>query len=199
VLIEPVSVDQGSSGMSDLTFQLGSAPLARKYLDEICNLYDQVFSKPPFRWIDGESESHRRHLSEMLENPSFGISIAESGDSLVGFAYGIRLGANTGWWHGFPDELGEEFAQEYQGPTFALIDLALHAHHRGRGFGRELLETLLTSRKESWATLSVQPTATETQEFYRHLGWRYLGRKIAPQEGSVSPNWDVYIIRLASE
>src|SRR5438477_12293032 len=77
---------------------LGGADLARPLLDPICDLYDAVFSAPPFFWRDDESELHRERLSGLLADPMFGIAVARAADNLVGFAYGFGLPADTKRW-----------------------------------------------------------------------------------------------------
>ena len=55
---------------------LGGADLARQLLDPICDVYDAVFSAPPFFWRDDESELHRERLLGLLEDPSYGVAVA---------------------------------------------------------------------------------------------------------------------------
>lgn len=165
-------------------------------INEICDLYDSVFSQPPFHWTPAESDHHRRMMTRVAGSPSFSISLLTAPDGrLVGFACGITLPPDTNWWHGVTPPLPDEVHRERQGRTFAVIDMAVHPDWRGRGHGRRLLDTLLTHRPEERATLCVQPPAQATQEFYRHLGWEYVGRtEGAPDE--VSPRWDVFVLDL---
>lgn len=58
-------------------FQIGGAALARQLFDPICDLYDEVFSVPPFFWRDDESELHRERLLGLLEDPTFGVMAAK--------------------------------------------------------------------------------------------------------------------------
>jgi ribosomal protein S18 acetylase RimI-like enzyme len=177
---------------------LGDGRRAAELLDPICALYDMVFSQPPFRWVDEESVHHRRSLVEVSRNPTFGLAVAAAGGELVGFAYGVRLPPTTGWWRGFQEPVPAELVAEYEGRTFALIDLAVAEAYRGRGLGRRLLDLLLGSRSEERATLCVQPTAIETQAIYEHLGWQRVGRKEAAAD-EVSPLWDVFVLPLQAK
>jgi ribosomal protein S18 acetylase RimI-like enzyme len=179
----------------DVSLALGDGQRAVELLDRICALYDAVFSQPPFRWTDEESAHHRQSLMELSRNPTFGLASAEAGDELVGFAYGVRLPPTTEWWRGFREPLPADLVAEYEGRTFALIDLAVAEAYRGQGLGRRLLDLLLGSRSEERATLCVQPTATETQAIYGHLGWQRVGRKEAAAD-AVSPLWDVFVLPL---
>ena len=182
--------------MADMVqIQLGTPATTEALFEPICILYDQVFSQPPFLWTDAESAHHRKLLATLIKEPSFGIAAAEARGQLVGFAYGYTLRQDTQWWQNFLEPLAEELTHEWEGRTFALIDLAVHEAWRGHGLGRKLTEALLASRTEERATLSVQPTATDTQAFYVHLGWRKVGRKKMPP-GVVSPFFDVYVVEL---
>lgn len=176
------------------TVILGTATRAEALLEPICELYDEVFSAPPFLWTDEESKHHRKMLASLITEPSFGIATAET-DTLVGFAYGYALPANTRWWQGFQKPLPDHLTQEWEGRTFALIDLAVREQCRRQGIGRRLVQCLLNSRAEERATLSVQPSAADAQAFYDHLGWHKVGRKEMPP-GAVSPLFDVYVRAL---
>jgi winged helix DNA-binding protein len=70
------------------TVILGTATRAEALLEPICQLYDEVFSAPPFLWTDEESKHHRKMLASLITEPSFGIATAET-DTLVGDALTI--------------------------------------------------------------------------------------------------------------
>ncbi len=130
-----------------------------------------------------------------MTNPTFGLATAEETDELVGFAYGVALGPDTSWWSGMVEPLPDELIAEWNRRTFAVIDLAVRDDCRKRGIGRALLGRLLGHRQEQRATLTVQPIATDTKQFYAHLGWQRLGTTRAPA-GAVSPFFDVYLLPL---
>lgn len=174
---------------------LGTATTATRLFEPICHLYDAAFSQPPFRWTDDESAHHREMLNSLRTKSSFGIATAEQGEQLVGFAYGYTLPVDTSWWTDFTEPLSAEITEEWDGRTFALIDLAVEASWRRRGVGRKLIDTLLAGRAEQRAVLSVQPTATETHAFYRNLGWTKIGTRRMP-DWAVSPTFDIYTIPL---
>lgn len=183
---------------SPVTIGLASRERANALLDPICDLYDEVFSAPPFRWTDDESEHHRRMLDSLLVEPTFGLVTAEADGQLVGFAYGYTLPPDTRWWEGFQSPLSAELAKEREGRTFALIDLAVQRKWRSQGIGGRLVDALLSVRNEERATLCVQPTATDAQAFYDRLGWQKVGRKDMPAD-AVSPSFDVYVVELGSK
>lgn len=181
--------------MDGIAMESGGGPLAERHHEAVCRLYDAVFSRPPFAWNEAESRRHADMLIGMREEAGFGLALATGAD-LVGFAYGLTLPVDHRWWTGFARPLPATVTAERPGRTFALVDLAVAESHRGRGLGRSLVETLLAGRGEERAVLTVQPTALRTQAFYRHLGWRFLGRR-GPFDQAVSRYWDCYTMDLA--
>jgi ribosomal protein S18 acetylase RimI-like enzyme len=179
----------------EVTLKHCTSSQAAASLNPICLLYDAVFSQPPFRWTDDESQHHRQSLTRLITNPTFGLVTAEASGELMGFAYGLALKPNTPWWSGMTEPLPDELTAEWNGRTFAVIDMAVRENYRKRGIGRALLNMLLTSRQEQRATLTVQPVATDTKAFYDHLGWQRVGTTQAPA-GAVSPFFDVYLLPL---
>lgn len=172
---------------------LGTAREALQLIDQICDLYQAVFSEPPFLWKEDEPEAQRRRLEHLSADPTFGFSLAWVDSELVGFAYGVALAPGTRWWSGVTESLPEEITSEWTSRTFAVIDLAVSKYYRRQGIGRKLLHVLLNNRLEERATLAVQPVATETKNFYEHLGWRKVATTRAAS-GAVSPYFDLYVL-----
>jgi ribosomal protein S18 acetylase RimI-like enzyme len=181
--------------LNEVTLRHRDTKQAAALLAPICALYDTVFSQPPFRWTDDESEHHRQSLLRLIASPEFALVTAEAAGKLVGFAYGIALRPDTQWWSGMTEPLPDELTTEWKGRTFAIIDVAVGEDYRKQGIGRALMGALLASRPEQRATLTVQPVATDTKEFYEHLGWQRMGTTRAPA-GAVSPYFDVYLFPL---
>lgn len=174
-------------------FYTGSQELALGHFTEICVLYDDVFSRPPFHWREDESALHAERLTRIATDPTFGIVLARVAESIVGFAYGYTVDTNTRRWQSMTVPLSDDAAMEWSGRTFLLFDFAVAAAHRGRGIGKQLHDRLLSSRLEQRATLTVQPTAVETKKIYEHWGWRLVGQ----MEGgptAAAPIFDAYVI-----
>lgn len=182
----------------DVRVERGKAGLARPLTDQICALYDEVFSQPPFHWRVDESRLHRARLASLLDDPSFGIVLAWVGDTdavsseLAGFAYGFALAPGTTRWSRLVEPLPAATTAEWPGRTFFLFDYAVRERHRGRGIGRRLHDTLLGSRAEQRATLSTQPSATATKAMYERWGWRMVGQSVGGPTAS-APLFDVYL------
>ena len=132
--------------VKDVTVTIADAEGGRRLIDQICAVYDEVFSAPPFFWRADESDLHRGRLAGLLEDPTFGLAIACQGEKLVGFAYGFMVPAGTQRWARLSEPVDAETAREWPGRTFLLFDYAVLAEQRGQGIGRALHDTLLRSR-----------------------------------------------------
>ncbi|MBW8485553.1 GNAT family N-acetyltransferase [Actinomadura parmotrematis] len=171
----------------------GGRDLADEAFDAVCALHDEVFAEPPFAWGPDTAAGNVADLERLRGDPTFRLLLAEDAGRPVGYAYGHRLPVDHGWWGDFPEPLPPDLTAEWEGRTFALVSLALRAPWRGRGTGARIVRGLLAGRDEERAVLSVQPAATATQAFYRHLGWRPVGRK-GPLAGVTPPYWDIYLL-----
>src|SRR5215813_2166848 len=152
-----------SSMARDVAVELGGADLAERFFDEICDAYDEVFSAPPYHWHEDESLLHQARLESLLSEQSFGIALARADEVLVGFAHGLTIRADSKRWDSIIEPLPEEMVTEWPGRTFLLVDYCVRTPWRGKGIGRKLHDTLLRSRREERATLTVQPAALETK------------------------------------
>jgi ribosomal protein S18 acetylase RimI-like enzyme len=179
--------------MTDEVTVVVSGPAeAAAALDDICSMYDEVFSQPPFFWRDDESVLHRRRLTGLLDDPSFGVVLATVRRRLIGFGYGFTLAADTRRWQHVRPSLPAEVMVEYPGRTFMLFDFAVSEAYRGRGIGRRLHDRLLGSRDEERATLTVQPTAVDTKAIYESWGWRKIG-EMDGGPTAAAPVFDAYL------
>ena len=178
--------------MDDVAVSLADAARGRELIDAICEVYDEVFSAPPFFWRDDESQLHRERLAGLLDDPTFGLATATVAGELVGFAYGFTIPADTQRWQRLKEEVDPETAREWPGRTFLLFDYAVRAPLRGRGIGKALHDLLLSSRSEERATLTVQPTAVDTKRIYERWGWRMVGQ-VEGGPTAAAPLFDCYL------
>ena len=86
--------------------------------------------------------------------------------------FGYLLPADTRWWQGLAEPVGDEFARETGHRTLAVIDYGVLPEWRGHGVGHAIYNELLAGAGAQRATLSVQPKAEQTQAIYRRWGWR---------------------------
>ncbi len=175
--------------------RLESAATAEGIFDQVCQLYASVFGAPPLNRSPEKLSAQRSSLRRLIADPTFGMATAWDGIMLIGFAYGYALGSDTHWWDEFLAPVAEEITREWDGRTFAIIDMAIAHSHQGHGVGRRLLETLLASRPEERASLSVVPDNDNAQGFYRHIGWQYIGR-VKGAAHHAAPFFDKYTLPL---
>jgi GNAT superfamily N-acetyltransferase len=180
--------------MPDIAVRLGDGSTAATLFEQIRRVYDEVFSEPPYIWDDEEPERHRERLSRLMADPTFGLTVAHDGPDLVGFAYGRTVPVDNPRLVNFMDPLPPGMADEWEGRTFILVDLAVTRRMRGQRIGRRLVETLVASRAEERAILGAEPQATESQAFYTHLGWQNIGRR--REVGNVVPFYYIYLLPL---
>jgi GNAT superfamily N-acetyltransferase len=178
--------------VDEVKVTLADADTGRQLLEPICQIYDEVFSAPPFFWRDDESSLHRARLTGLLDDPTFGLTIALRDDQLIGFAYGFTVAADTRRWSRLIGDVDPEITREWTGRTFLLFDYAVLAGERGRGVGKALHDLLLSSRSEERATLTVQPTALDTKRLYERWGWRQIGQ-LDGGPTAAAPVFDCYL------
>ncbi|MER5625259.1 GNAT family N-acetyltransferase [Streptosporangium sp. NPDC002544] len=144
----------------------------------VCDLYQAVFSLPPFNGNRAEFANQRSYLPRLMDRPGFRLTTARSGPEFVGFGYGYLLPADAGWWTGLAEPVDEEFAAETGTRTFAIIDYGVLPGWRGLGVGHRIHDELIAGSGAERATLSVQPRAARTRAIYRRWGWRKVSHKL---------------------
>ncbi|MGW4241174.1 N-acetyltransferase family protein [Nocardia sp. NPDC004722] len=181
--------------MSEVSVRVVPAGEVAARLGEINALYQQVFAVPPN--VAESPGQHRASMLSMLADPSFGCALAEDLDGeLVGFAYGYALRSGR-WWEGLRDPMPAGFTCEWEGRTFAVIDLGVNDRWRRGRVGTRLMEALLAGRGERRASLGVIPAMEDSARFYRATGWDLVGRQDSPAgAGWTSPVFDVYVRNL---
>ncbi|MGW0592266.1 GNAT family N-acetyltransferase [Streptosporangium sp. NPDC002607] len=144
----------------------------------VCDLYQAVFSLPPFNGNRAEFANQRSYFPHLMDQPGFRLTTARSGPDFVGFGYGYLLPADARWWTGLAEPVDEEFATETGTRTFAIIDYGVLPGWRGLGVGHRIHDELIAGSGAERATLSVQPRAARTRAIYRRWGWRKVSHKL---------------------
>ncbi len=168
---------------------------------EVAALYAAVFSLPPFNAGEAAIAGQQAYFPELATRPGFRLVMARTDPSLetegrrgyLAFGYGYLLPAGSAWWRGIVEPLEDEFTTETGSRTFAVIDYGVLPQSRGRGIGRLVHDELLGGSGAERATLSVRPTATETQAIYRHWGWRRVGHEVMDPPVP-SPEFDIFVL-----
>lgn len=139
-------------------------------LDELADLYQQVYAEPPYN--SAAKFSRPRFLDRTRDQAlasGFRLVTAHRGRALAGFAFGFSMMPGA-WWANAsapPREVRE-------GDKYAVIELVVSKPERGQGLGRRLLDKLLAGRPERYATLATVIEA-DAYEMYRRWGWKKAG------------------------
>lgn len=136
-----------------------------------------------------------RYPQQVHTRPGFRLVVARDGGEVVGFTYGYRLPADTGWWGNLLERMPEEFARETGERTFAVIELAVRKPWRRRGIATGLHARLLEGLEVERVTLTVrpEPEAAPARSAYTAWGYRRVGRSHPGEEG---PVYDALVLDL---
>jgi ribosomal protein S18 acetylase RimI-like enzyme len=155
---------------------------ARSRLDELVSVYVDVYADVD----DGEGffgeDRYRRQLAGHMAAPGWELVAAHIDGVTVGYIYGFALPADTRWWRGLLTEVPPDFRAEDGGRTVAISELLVRAPWRRRGIARALHDEFLAGRRESRATLLVEPDNVPAQAAYAHWGWHKVAQ--------LRPSWD---------
>ena len=148
---------------------------AIEHAAELQSLHDEVYADVPAAGGDFASR-FRVHCRQ----PGFVLVGARSGGYLIGYAAGMPLRPSTSWWRELTTTLPEQVTMEYQGRTFALVELLVRGSWRRQGIGRSLHGLILAGRPEERATVVVPPTAAAAQAAFQNWGWQKIARARNP-------------------
>jgi len=157
---------------NDYSINKGEGTDARKIIEKVTALYVEVYAEPPYN--SGplyQREAFESRTERQMNNDDFSFVWATSakGD-LVGFSFGLPFGPGK-WWAGRASSPPDDILQSRK---FAIIELVVDRRWRGKGVGKNLLDTLLQDRSEKYAILTADPEAPARQ-IYEHWGWEQTG------------------------
>lgn len=110
--------------------QLETLVSAETVYEPVCQLFAAVFGAPPLNRPPRTLASQRRSLRSLMSEPTFGLTTAWDDAQLVGFAYGHAVAADSHWWDGLLEPVAEEVTKEWDGRTFAVIDMGVAQSHQ---------------------------------------------------------------------
>jgi ribosomal protein S18 acetylase RimI-like enzyme len=168
-----------------------SAEQARDRMDELSELFLDVYSEPPY--LMGEDEVHlfQERFEAQRQQEGFSLVTARGDGKLIGFIFGVTLLPTTQWWSRLLTSLPPEIVEERPGRTFAVVELVVRRDWRRRRVAEKLHDMLLTGRPEERATLTARPDAGPAQAAYAKWGWRKVGQKRNPLPGN--PLYDILV------
>lgn len=153
---------------------------------QLAEVYHDAFSEPPYRSTPESALqwAHER-LAHQAGYPAFRLVTAQDADAVIGFGYGL-LGADDQWFtQTVRARLSPELAQRWLGGHAELVELAVRAQHRGRGWGGRLHDAVVAHLADAGARtalLVVDEAAPPARALYAGRGWLEVA---AFSEGSV--------------
>jgi GNAT superfamily N-acetyltransferase len=179
-----------------ITFRTFDGEEAATHLNELRELYGEVYAEPPYEWGDEHTALFADRFEVQRRQEGFALVEARDGRDLAGFAFGVTLQPSTPWWQNLTTTLPAEVTTEQPGRTFALVEMLVRARWRRQHIARAMHDLLLKDRPEERATLTVLPEAAPAQTAYRQWGWRKVAQKRNPLPGS--PLFDVLVKPLVA-
>lgn len=157
-------------------------------------LYRTVYAEAPYNESEADFSDFADSLPRRAQAPNFRLVIAREHAGAVGFAMGHDLAAGTTWWDGALTPLPPEVTSEYDGRTFAVIELAVLPDYRRQGYAHALHAHLLAGVRAKRATLLVLPDAIAARQAYESWSYSSIGRV---QPYSQSPIYEALLLDLA--
>ena len=143
---------------------------------DLLAIYHAAFTGPPWHETAASVAAHSPTMLERLHRPQTHVVVAESGERLLGAAYGWPAPAtlpDADLYHRIAAAAGPQVvAERLTAPAFEIVELIVHPDAQRRGLGRRLLDTLRAGRP-AWLLTHADSAAAE---FYRALGWSVRGR-----------------------
>lgn len=175
----------------EIIYRTAGGEDAARYLDELSELYSEVYAEPPYEWGAEHAELFRKRFEAQRQQEGFTLVEARHDGRLVGMGFGVTLTPNTSWWQNLLTPLPRETTQERPGRTWAFVELLVRAGWRRKHVGQTIHDMALAERTEQRATLTVLPEAAPAQTAYAKWGWRKVGQKRNPLPGA--PVFDVLL------
>lgn len=182
--------------MTEVTYERYEGLEAAGRLDAFLAVYEEVYADPPYCEGPRDVAEFIDHYQQQIRTrPGFRLVLARHGGEVVGFTYGYRLPADTGWWGNLLEPLPEDFTHETGERTFAVIELAVRAPWRRRGIAAGLHGRLLDGLAVERVTLTMrpEPEAAPAQSAYASWGYRQVGKSHPWEE---APVYDAMILEL---
>ncbi|MFD7447227.1 GNAT family N-acetyltransferase [Streptomyces sp. NPDC059909] len=181
--------------MAEVTYERYEGPEAAAQLDAFLPAYEEVYVEPPYCEGPSDVAEFIDRYQLQTQRPGFRLVLARDGGEVVGFTFGYRLPADTGWWDNLLDPMPDGFTRECGERTFVIIELAVRKPWRRRhiaaGLHTRLLEGLSVERVT--LTMRPEPEAAPAQSAYAAWGYRKVGRSHPWDE---APVYDCMVLNL---
>lgn len=177
-----------------IDFRLVSGDEASRHIDELIDLYREVYAEPPYEFGTEHAELFSERFARQCRATGFGLVEARSGDELVAVGLGVTIPPTTPWWQQLMTPVSDDITREHVGRTFALIELLVRKPWRRQHVAETIHDRLMQNRHEERATLTVLPAATAAQAAYAKWGWHKVAQTRNPLPGS--PIFDMLVKKL---
>jgi hypothetical protein len=174
-----------------VAYQTLDGEQALAHLDELRDLYLDVYADPPYEWGTEHADLFAQRFKGQASADGFALVEARHGAELVGIAFGVTLQPTTPWWQNLLEPLPAVVTTERPGRTFAVVELLVRKAWRRQHIAERMLTLLLDGRTEERATLTVLPAAIPAQRAYEKWGWQRVAQKRNPLPGS--PVFDIMV------
>ncbi|NUT36560.1 MAG: GNAT family N-acetyltransferase [Hamadaea sp.] len=137
---------------------------------ELTETYREAFAGPPWDETPDQIQAFTDGLPDWTARDGFTGAWIRDDTGFAGFAFRVRTPdplPATGFYGILRDRFGA--GVDELGGAAEVVELAVRPAHRGRGFGRTLLEAV-TAGERAWLVTRV--AAADTIAFYHRLGWR---------------------------
>jgi hypothetical protein len=168
-----------------VAFHVLDGDQALKRVNELRDLYSEVYADPPYEWGAEHADLFVERLDVQARQPGFALVEGRYGQELVGIAFGVTLQPTTPWWQNLTAPLPGDITEERLGRTFALVELLVRRPWRCQHIAQAMHDLLLKDRPEERATLTVLPAAEPAQRAYVKWGWQAVAQKRNPLPGSL--------------
>jgi GNAT superfamily N-acetyltransferase len=159
-----------------MQFALLSASQTRPLFSQLIDIYQAVFSEPPFHETLPDFLNFTGRLSYHSKKAGFRCAVAwpKPGQPIAGFAYGYS-GYPDSWFYDLVSiRLPSKTIQEYLSDYFEFAELALLPAWQDQGLGGQLHDTLLAGLPHRTACLSTAQAETRALNLYHSRGWETL-------------------------
>ena len=153
--------------MTDLTRLDG--PGAAAVREQLVAVYRGGHGAAPFFKTEVETGWFAEELAGELDEAGYRCWVATEDGRVVGFAYGFpRPEIPSEGWYGLVREVvGPAAAERWLAGQLAVVWIAVHPDHRGKGLGRRLLERLLAEAGTERTWLITHDPDTPARALYR--------------------------------
>lgn len=162
--------------------------------DTVCALYAEIFAEHPYLVGSAEVSGFTAQWAERVATPGFRLVLARDAGVPIGFVFGYQLQPRTSWWHGALTPLSPYFVTEWEGRTFAIIEIGVRRQYRRRGVARRMHAKLLAGLSVERVTLMVLPEMVAARHAYLSWGYQPVGRLRPFPDG---PAYDAMVRSLA--